>query len=178
MRTLFRIILALAAAALLSAPALAAKGDNGNGNNGNGNNGNGQDKSESSDSGNNGNANGAGNGNGNNGNPNGNPNGNNGNNGNGNNGRGNPAGDPTRSNAIVVVPDDQQVVQNAVRARAALSLSEITAVVGGETDGRILDVQLVTFKGIYLYDVTVLERDGVLHKLYFNARSGVRVRTD
>ena len=171
MRTLFRIILALAAAALLSAPALAAKGDNSNGNNGNG-----QDKSESSDSGNNGNANGAGNGNGNNGNPNGN-NGN-GNNGNGNNGRGNPAGDPTRSNAIVVVPDDQQVVQNAVRARAALSLSEITAVVGGETDGRILDVQLVTFKGIYLYDVTVLERDGVLHKLYFNARSGVRVRTD
>lgn len=171
MRTLFRIILALAAAALLSAPALAAKGDNGNGNNGNG-----QDKSGSSDSGNNGNgnANGAGNGNGNNGNP----NGNNGNNGNGNNGRGNPAGDPTRSNAIVVVPDDQQVVQNAVRARAALSLSEITAVVGGETDGRILDVQLVTFKGIYLYDVTVLERDGVLHKLYFNARSGVRVRTD
>jgi uncharacterized membrane protein YkoI len=171
MRTLFRIILALAAAALLSAPALAAKGDNGNGNNGNG-----QDKSESSDSGNNGNgnANGAGNGNGNNGNP----NGNNGNNGSGNNGRGNPAGDPTRPNAIVVVPDDQQVVQNAVRARAALSLSEITAVVGGETDGRILDVQLVTFKGIYLYDVTVLERDGVLHKLYFNARSGVRVRTD
>lgn len=170
MKTLFRIILALAAAAVLSAPALAAKGDNGNGN--------GQDKSESSDSGNNGNgnANGAGNGNGNNGNPNGN-NGN-GNNGNGNNGRGNPAGDPTRSNAIVVVPDDQQVVQNAVRAKAALSLTEITAVVGDETDGRILDVQLVTFKGIYLYDVTVLERDGVLHKLYFNARSGVRVRTD
>ncbi|MGN6490102.1 MAG: PepSY domain-containing protein [Devosia sp.] len=174
MKTLFRIILALAAAALLSAPALAAKGDNGNGNS----NGNGQDKSESSDSGNNGNgnANGAGNGNGNNGNPNGN-NGN-GNNGNGNNGRGNPAGDPTRSNAIVVVPDDQQVVQNAVRAKAALSLTEITAVVGDETDGRILDVQLVTFKGIYLYDVTVLEQDGVLHKLYFNARSGVRVRTD
>lgn len=176
MKTLFRIILALAAAALLSAPALAAKGDNGNGNS----NGNGQDKSESSDSGNNGNgnANGAGNGNGNNGNPNGNNgNGNNGN-GNGNNGRGNPAGDPTRSNAIVVVPDDQQVVQNAVRAKAALSLTEITAVVGDETDGRILDVQLVTFKGIYLYDVTVLEQDGVLHKLYFNARSGVRVRTD
>jgi hypothetical protein len=36
----------------------------------------------------------------------------------------------------------------------------------------------VRFKGTYLYDVTVLETDGVLHKLYYYARSGAPVRTD
>lgn len=173
MRTLFKLILTLAVALLLSAPALAAKGANGNGN------ANGHDKSDSSSS-----NNGGGNGNGNNGNGNGNGGSNNSNNGNGNgNANGAAAGADSAagsvsSDAIIAVPDDQQVVENAVRARAALSLEQITTVVGSDTDGRILDVQLVTFKGIYLYDVTVLEQNGVLHKLYYNARSGIRVRTD
>jgi len=167
MRNLLKLILAVAVALLLGAPALAAKGGNGNGH------ANGHDKSDSSSS-----NNGGGNGNGNNGNGNGNGNGGSNGNSNNGNGQGNGLEDPTTSDAIVAVPDDQRVVENAVRARAALSLGEITTVVGGETDGRILDVQLVTFKGIYLYDVTVLEKDGVLHKLYYNARSGTRVRTD
>jgi hypothetical protein len=169
MQSPLKLTLALIIALALSAPAIAAKGGSGNGN------ANGHDKSDNSSSN-------SGNGNGNNGGGNGNGNGNNaGGNGNGannGNGNGNQVVDPTTSDAIVVVPDDQQVVQNAVRARAALSLDEITAVVGGDTNGRILDVQLVTFKGIYLYDVTVLEQNGVLHKLYYNARSGIRVRTD
>lgn len=159
MRTLPKILVALSLATLLASPALAEKGGNGNGG--------------SQNAGNNGNGGGGTNGNNGNG-------GNNGNNGNGGT-NGNADGKTDElvdSDAIVTVPDDQQVVQNAVRAKSALSLEAITAVVAGETDGRILDVQLVTFKGIYLYDVTVLERDGVLHKLYYNARSGVRVRTD
>jgi uncharacterized membrane protein YkoI len=82
------------------------------------------------------------------------------------------------ADAIVVVPDDQQVVQNAVKSKAALSLDAITAVVAGDTDGRILDLQLLKYNGMYLYGITVLERDGVLHKLYYYARSGVRVRTE
>ena len=157
MRTLPKLLIALSLATLLASPALAAKGGNGNGN--------------SENSGNNGNGSGGNNGN----NGNGGDNGNSGSNGNSN---GNGKTDElVNSDAIVAVPDDQQVVQNAVRAKSALSLEAITAVVANDTDGRILDVQLVTFKGIYLYDVTVLERDGVLHKLYYNARSGVRVRT-
>jgi len=152
MRYLLNALLALFLATQLTLPALADKGGIANGN------ASGHDKSENS-SGNNGN-----NGNG------------NGNNGNGSaNGQ---AGLPASPGAIVAVPDDQQVVENAVRANAALSLEAITAVVAADTQGRILDVQLVTFKGIYLYDVTVLERDGMLHKLYYNARSGARVRTE
>jgi hypothetical protein len=161
MRTLPKILIACSLAMLLASPALADKGGNGNGN---GNGGGNSENSGNNGGGNNGNGNGNGGGNGN-------------SNGNGNSsGNGKPDA-VVNSNAIVVVPDDQQVVQNAVRAKSALSLEAITAVVASDSDGRILDVQLVTFKGIYLYDVTVLERDGVLHKLYYNARSGVRVRT-
>jgi hypothetical protein len=117
-----------------------------------------------------------GNGNGNQGRPENPGNGNGGNSGNnGNGGGGKAEGAP---DGIIAIPDDQQVVRDAVRARSALSLEAITAVVAEDTDGRILDLQLVTYKGTYLYDVTVLEPDGVLHKLYYNARSGARVRTD
>ena len=131
-------------------PALAQNGGNGNGNPP------GQGRPENPGNGNGGNS--ANNGNG-------------GGNGNGGKAEATPDG-------VVAIPDDQQVVRDAVRARSALSLEAITAVVAEDTDGRILDLQLVTYQGIYLYDVTVLEPDGVLHKLYYNARSGARVRTD
>lgn len=151
-----KLLLALLFAFALVPGAVAAQGGNGQGN------ANGHDKSDNSNAGN-------------------------GNNGNGNGG-GNVGGDANSANGrnqdvissdeIVVVPDDQSVVQNAVRAKAALPLEAITSLVAADTDGRILDVQLVSFKGIYLYDVTVLEKDGVLHKLYYNARSGIRIRAD
>lgn len=149
-------LLALLIAFALVPDAVAAQGGNGQGN------ANGHDKSDNSNAsnGNNGNGNGGGNGGG---------------NDNSANGRNQ---DVISSDEIIVVPNDQRVVQNAVRAKAALPLEAITSLVAAETDGRILDVQLVSVKGIYLYDVTVLEKDGVLHKLYYNARSGIRIRAD
>lgn len=149
-----KLLLALLIALALVPDAVAAQGGNGQGN------ANGHDKSDNSNAGNGNNGNGGGNGGG---------------NGNSANGRNQ---DVISSDEIIVVPDDQRVVQNAVRAKAALPLEAITSLVAAETDGRILDVQLVSVKGIYLYDVTVLEKDGVLHKLYYNARSGVRIRAD
>lgn len=149
-----KLLLALLIALALVPDAVAAQGGNGQGN------ANGHDKSDNSNAGNGNNGNGGGNGGG---------------NGNSANGRNQ---DVISSDEIIVVPDDQRVVQNAVRAKAALPLEAITSLVAAETDGRILDVQLVSVKGIYLYDVTVLEKDGVLHKLYYNARSGIRIRAD
>lgn len=151
-----KLLLALLIALALVPDAVAAQGGNGQGN------ANGHDKSDNSNAGNGNNGNGNGGGNG-------------GGNGNSANGRNQ---DVISSDEIIVVPDDQRVVQNAVRAKAALPLEAITSLVAAETDGRILDVQLVSVKGIYLYDVTVLEKDGVLHKLYYNARSGIRIRAD
>lgn len=84
---------------------------------------------------------------------------------------------PAVAPGVTLVPNDQQAVQKAVQAKQALPLEAITAVVGADTGGRILDMQLVRFGGVYLYGVTVLERNGVLHKLYYDARSGEKVRT-
>jgi hypothetical protein len=156
MRTTLKAVIAVVFIVLFSIPALADKGGNGNGNNGNGN-GNGGPSTDGA----NGNGGGTGNGNAN----------------------GHDKGEEVTvpivtPDQVVVVPDDQKVARDAVRSKAALSLEAITAIVEKATDGRILDVQLVTFKGTYLYDVTVLERDGVLHKLYYYARSGIAVRTN
>ncbi len=86
---------------------------------------------------------------------------------------GGPAGDD-----VVQLPREQQLVQSAVRAGAALPLEDILAIVEQESDGRVLDLELVRFRGSYLYAITVLERNGILHKLYYYARSGRRVRNN
>ena len=167
------IALALVVCLAFTAPALAAKGGNGHGGDSSG--------QESGDGGGAGDSDG---GSGGNGNDNG---GGNGNDAGGNDrGRGNAYGRdkqderPGNGNGAVtvtVVPNEQQAVEEAVKANKALSLEDITALVGDDTNGRILDLQLVRFRGVYLYDVTVLEQNGVLHKLYYDARSGQPVRT-
>jgi uncharacterized membrane protein YkoI len=150
MRIILTLIAPIVVAVLLASPALAEKGGNGSGNKGNGI-GNGGSSADAS----NGNASSNGNG----------------------QGGGNDV-ETIATDRIVVVPNDQSVARDAVRSRAALPLETITEIVNRETDGRILDLQLATFNGMYLYDVTVLETNGVLHKLYYYARSGVRVRTN
>lgn len=70
------------------------------------------------------------------------------------------------------VPKDDKVAREAAKKNQVLSLEAVTALVGKASTGRVLDVQLLRLDGIYVYEVTVLEADGRLHKLYFNARSG------
>jgi hypothetical protein len=149
MRT-FTPILALLLAAALAAPVLADPG-NGDGNGGGGNGG--------------GNAGGQGSENS------GNPNAGSGNN------SGNSSGNASANagNQFTRVPKDENVAREAVKKREVLSLATVTALVGESTKGRVLDVELVRLAGVYLYEVTVLEPDGRLHKLYYNARSGALV---
>ena len=140
-------ILALLLAAALTAPALADPG-NGNGNGNGGGNAGGQGSENS------GNANAGG-----------------GNNSGGSNGNANA----NAGNQLTKVPKDQNVAREAVKKREVLSLATVTALVGETTKGRVLDVELVRLAGVYLYEVTVLEPDGRLFKLYYNARSGALV---
>lgn len=73
------------------------------------------------------------------------------------------------------VPKDNKVAREAIKKNQILSLEALTALVGEVSMGRVLDVQLVWLDGVYVYEVTVLEADGRLHELYFNARSGASV---
>jgi len=95
--------------------------------------------------------------------------------GNPNAGSGNNSGNANAGTQLTKVPKDQNVAREAVKKREVLSLATVTALVGETTSGRVLDVELVRLAGIYLYEVTVLEPDGRLHKLYYNARSGALV---
>ena len=110
------------------------------------------------------------------GNGNGNGNGNGGGNAGGNNSGGsNGNASANAGNQLTKVPKDQNVAREAVKKREVLSLATVTALVGETTKGRVLDVELVRLAGVYLYEVTVLEPDGRLFKLYYNARSGALV---
>ena len=109
-------------------------------------------------------------------------NGNSGNNGNGNgnsggngSGNGNGAGGAPALSDIAPVPDEQQAVQDAVRNKQALPLEAITELVTAAGSGRILDIQLITARAVLLYDVTIIETDGFVHHLYYEARSGSSV---
>jgi len=78
-------------------------------------------------------------------------------------------------NQVTKVPRDQNVAREAVKNREVLPLATVTGLVGETTKGRVLDVELVRLASVYLYEITVLEPDGRLHKLYYNARSGALV---
>lgn len=78
-------------------------------------------------------------------------------------------------NQVTKVPRDQNVAREAVKNREVLPLATVTGLVGETTKGRVLDVELVRLASVYLYEITVLEPDGRLHKLYYDARSGALV---
>ena len=96
----------------------------------------------------------------------------------GGNGNGNAAGATTGGSSsdadkkVSKVPKDDNVAREAVKKHQVLPLEAVTELVGKTSTGRVLDVQLIRYEGIYVYEVTVLEADGRLHKVYFNARSG------
>jgi uncharacterized membrane protein YkoI len=144
-------ILALLLATAFAAPVLADPGNGG----GNGNGGGGSQGGESSGNANAGSGNNSGNAS--------------------DNGNASGKADSDTGNQVTKVPKDQNVAREAVKNREVLSLASVTALVGETTKGRVLDVELVRLASVYLYEVTVLEPDGRLHKLYYNARSGALV---
>ncbi len=82
------------------------------------------------------------------------------------------AGNANAERPVTVVPKDNNVAHEAVKKHQILSLEAVSGLVGKNSSGRVLDVELVRLDGALAYEVTVLETDGRLHKLYYNAGSG------
>lgn len=134
----------------------------------------------------NGNSGGNGNGNGNSGNGNsnagsgnnnagGNGNGNSGGNGNGNaNGhvKGGSSGEP----GLPATNSDAEQVRTQVKSDNALSLEQVLKVVARITRGRMLEIKPLRIGERLVYDVTVLEQNGVVRHVMLDARSGQQVR--
>lgn len=105
-----------------------------------------------------------------------------GNAGGGGNGAGNSVTAPN-SRAILgrgsVLPSTGTDIRTMLPAEAgskALSLAEIRRAVGVISDGRILDIRLLTVDGRLVYDVTLSEAQNVVRHLYLDARSGRQLR--
>jgi uncharacterized membrane protein YkoI len=83
------------------------------------------------------------------------------------------SGNPNSNRAVTKLSKDNEVAREAVKKHQALSLEAVTALVAKSSAGRVLDVEMVRLGGVLAYQVTVLEADGRLHKLYYNAGSGI-----
>ena len=73
---------------------------------------------------------------------------------------------------------EQEAALAAVKSEHALSLDKIYAAARQYTDGDIIDAQLITARGLLLYDLKVLDTKGDVSDLYFYAVSGKIVETN
>jgi hypothetical protein len=111
-------------------------------------------------------------GNGGNGNGNGNGNGSGSGSGSGNNQSRGASGKSKSGNAgqATVVGDTASIA--AVKAGKAISLERILAAARGRLKGKIINIRLLTWRGVLVYEVKGLGSDGVVDNKYFEARSG------
>ena len=119
----------------------------------------------SSDSSSNGNggSNSSGNGNGNNGNGNG---------GNGNGGARGSGGGQT----LPVTNSDADQIRTQVEADSAIPLDQVLKSVAMVSSGRMLEIKPLRIGEFLIYDVTVLEQNGVVRHVMLDAKTGRQVR--
>lgn len=114
-------------------------------------------------------------------------NGNNNGDGSGNNGNGNGRGThEDKGNTPEAVPPAEQVVippqttdqdaaLDAVKNGKAVPLENIVTNVQQRVGGEVLDAQQFTERGFLLYEITVLQSDGKVKRVYYYAKSGLPV---
>lgn len=71
---------------------------------------------------------------------------------------------------------EQEFALQAVRGGRALPLEEMLFLAGLYVDGKVIDVHLVTARGILLYQLTFLAPDGEIFDTFFYAANGNPVR--
>lgn len=70
---------------------------------------------------------------------------------------------------------DQDLALEAVESNRAVPLETITEAIKATDAGEVIDAQLITVNNFLLYEVTVLSDTGKVSKIYYYARSGLRV---
>jgi uncharacterized membrane protein YkoI len=93
-------------------------------------------------------------------------------NGNGNSQSRGASGKSKSGNAgqATVVGDTASIA--AVKAGKAISLEKILASARGRLKGKIIDIRLLNWRDVLVYEVKGLGSDGVVDNKYFEARSG------
>lgn len=75
-------------------------------------------------------------------------------------------------------PLSHEVALEAVRSNRALPLETILVAARTAANGDIIDAELISLRGILLYEFKVLAATGDVGELYFYALSGQQVETD
>lgn len=94
------------------------------------------------------------------------------------NGQGNSGGaDPTTIYIPVELPErpDQDAARDAVENGDAVSLEVLLSNAPLPDGSQLVEAQLVRVGGFLLYELRVLEADGQLHSLYYDATTGMPV---
>ncbi len=72
--------------------------------------------------------------------------------------------------------DDQDEALRAVRSEDALTLRQILALFARQSDGKVIDVDLVRRQEALIYRVKFIDTDGRVKRIEFDALSGTRLR--
>jgi uncharacterized membrane protein YkoI len=72
--------------------------------------------------------------------------------------------------------DDHDRARAALKAGEVLPLADILARVAVSHPGQVLEVELDRDQGVWMYELKLLQNDGLLVKLKVNARDGSVVR--
>ena len=73
---------------------------------------------------------------------------------------------------------DQQQALDAVESGKAMPLAEIVAAFTGAGLGEVIDADLVTISGILLYQLRIIDTEGVVRTIYYDAKSGRAVEAN
>jgi len=78
----------------------------------------------------------------------------------------------------VQADDDHEQARNLREAGEILPLETIIAKVHASGLGRVLEVELKTEHGRYVYEIEVIDRQGRVMELLFDARSGQQLKSE
>lgn len=84
---------------------------------------------------------------------------------------------PGKAPGLPATNSDAEQARTQVESDHALSLDQVLKAVGTVSAGRMLEIKPARFAGRLVYDVTVLERNGVVRHVIVDARTGHEVRT-
>ncbi len=73
--------------------------------------------------------------------------------------------------------DDHERARRALQAGEILPLTEVLATLEHSHPGQILEVELENERGIWIYEIKLLQEGGRVHKLEVDARSGELLRS-
>lgn len=74
--------------------------------------------------------------------------------------------------------EDHETARALREAGAIVPLEKVVAAASARHDGHLLEVELKRRAGIYVYEVEFVDPEGVVWKMYFDARDGTLIESN